>query len=100
MFSRLLELAFQNASAVGRLDGAPHVMTPDLIRVMDARIKMPCYGRCVRVVAPPAAPLLMLPKTIEHVGPRAFRYDVESSRACVLRRCFDMREGHSGNDPR
>ncbi len=77
------ELAFQNEFAVGWLDGEPRVMTPDLICVMDAvsgeaiGTETLRYGQRVRVVALPAPPILMTPKGLEHVGPRAFGYDLE-----------------------
>jgi DUF917 family protein len=80
---RRLELAFQNEFAVGWLDGEPAVMTPDLICVMDAvsgeaiGTETLRYGQRVRVIALPAPPILMTPKGLEHVGPRAFGYDLE-----------------------
>jgi DUF917 family protein len=77
------ELAFQNEFAVGWLDGVPHVMTPDLICVLDSvsgeavGTETLRYGQRVRVIALPAPPILMTPKGLEHVGPRAFGYDLE-----------------------
>jgi DUF917 family protein len=77
------ELAFQNEFAVGWLDGAPRVMTPDLICVMDTvsgdaiGTETLRYGQRARVVALPAPPVLMTPKGLEHVGPRAFGYDLD-----------------------
>jgi DUF917 family protein len=76
-------LAFQNEFAVGWLDGEPVVMTPDLICVMDSvsgeaiGTETLRYGQRVTVVALPAPPILMSPKGLEHVGPRAFGYDLE-----------------------
>jgi DUF917 family protein len=35
------------------------------------------YGQRVKVVALPAPPILLTPKGLEHVGPRAFGYDLE-----------------------
>ncbi len=35
------------------------------------------YGKRVTVIALPAAPILLTPKGIEHVGPRAFGYDLD-----------------------
>jgi uncharacterized protein len=75
-------LAFQNEFAVGWLDGEPRVMTPDLICVMDTvsgdaiGTETLRYGQRVSVVALPAPPILMTPKGLEHVGPRAFGYDL------------------------
>src|SRR3989449_3046984 len=77
------ELAFQNEFAVGWLDGTPRVMTPDLICVMDTvsgeaiGTETLRYGQRVSVVALPAPPVLLTPKGLEHVGPRAFGYDLE-----------------------
>jgi len=77
------ELAFQNEFAVGWRDGAPVVMTPDLICVMDALsgeavgTEVIRYGQRVKVIALPAPPVLLTPKGLEHVGPRAFGYDLE-----------------------
>ena len=80
---RRFELAFQNEFAVGWLDGAPRVMTPDLICVMDTvsgeaiGTETLRYGQRVSVVALPAPPILTTPKGLDHVGPRAFGYDLE-----------------------
>jgi DUF917 family protein len=77
------ELAFQNEFAVGWLDGDPRVTTPDLICVMDSvageaiGTEMLRYGQRVSVVALPAPPVLLTPKGLEHVGPRAFGYDLD-----------------------
>ena len=76
-------LAFQNEFAVGWLDDAPRVMTPDLICVLDTvsgdaiGTETLRYGQRVTVVALPAPPILLTPKGIEHVGPRAFGYDLD-----------------------
>jgi DUF917 family protein len=80
---RKLEIAFQNEWAVAWLDGAPYVMTPDLICVLDAvsgeaiGTETLRYGQRVAVIALPAPPVLLTPKGLEHVGPRAFGYDLE-----------------------
>jgi DUF917 family protein len=76
-------LAFQNEFAVGWLDDVPRVMTPDLICVVDTvagdaiGTETLRYGQRVTVLALPAPPILLTPKGIEHVGPRAFGYDLE-----------------------
>src|SRR5262249_34128461 len=78
-------LAFQNEFAVGWLDGEPRVMTPDLICVLDTvsgdaiGTETLRYGQRVTVIAlpAPAAPIVLTRKGIEHVGPRAFGYDLE-----------------------
>jgi DUF917 family protein len=80
---RTFALAFQNEFAVGWLDGEPRVMTPDLICVLDTvsgeaiGTETLRYGQRVTVVALPAPPILLSPKGLEHVGPRAFGYDLE-----------------------
>ena len=80
---RTFALAFQNEFAVGWQDGAPRVMTPDLICVMDTLsgeaigTETLRYGQRVSVVALPAPPVLLTPKGLEHVGPRAFGYDLD-----------------------
>jgi uncharacterized protein len=77
------ELAFQNEFTVGWLDGAPRVMTPDLICVMDTvsgeaiGTETLRYGQRASVLALPAPPVLLTPKGLDHVGPRAFGYDLE-----------------------
>ena len=76
-------LAFQNEFAVGWLDDQPRVMTPDLICVLDTvsgdaiGTETLRYGQRVTVIALPAPPILLTPKGIEHVGPRAFGYDLD-----------------------
>jgi DUF917 family protein len=76
-------LAFQNEFAVGWLDDRPRVMTPDLICVLDTvsgdaiGTETLRYGQRVTVIALPAPPVLLTPKGLEHVGPRAFGYDLE-----------------------
>jgi DUF917 family protein len=77
------ELAFQNEFVVGWLDGAPAVTTPDLICVIDALAgealgtEVLRYGQRVKVIALPAPPVLLTPRGLEHVGPRAFGYDLD-----------------------
>ena len=76
-------LAFQNEFAVGWLDEEPRVTTPDLICVIDTvsgeavGTETLRYGQRVSVIALPAPPILLTPKGLEHVGPRAFGYDLE-----------------------
>jgi DUF917 family protein len=78
-----LELAFQNEWAVGFRDGKPIVMTPDLICVLDTvsgeaiGTETLRYGQRVTVIALPAPEVLLSPKGLEHVGPRAFGYDLD-----------------------
>src|ERR671924_1448010 len=76
-------LAFQNEFAVGWLDGAVRVTTPDLICVLDTvsgdaiGTETLRYGQRVTVIALHAPPILLTPKGLEHVGPRAFGYELE-----------------------
>ena len=68
---------------MGWLDGEPRVMTPDLICVLDTvsgdaiGTETLRYGQRVTVIALPAPPILLTPKGLEHVGPRAFGYDLD-----------------------
>jgi len=78
-----LEIAFQNEWVVARRDGVPLAMSPDLICVLDTvsgeafGTETIGYGRRVSVVALPAPPVFLTPKGLEHVGPRAFGYDLD-----------------------
>ena len=82
-----LEIAFQNEWVVAwRVVGekrAPIAMSPDLICVLDTvsgnafGTETIRYGMRVRVVALPAPPVFLTPKGLEHVGPRAFGYDLD-----------------------
>ena len=78
-----LEIAFQNEWVVAWRDGAPLAMSPDLICVLDTisgeafGTETIGYGRRVSVVALPALPVFTTPKGLEHVGPRAFGYDLD-----------------------
>jgi hypothetical protein len=80
---RSFALGFQNEFAVGWLDGEPRITTPDLICVLDSLsgeaigTETLRYGQRVSVVALPAPPILLTPKGLEHVGPRAFGYDLD-----------------------
>jgi uncharacterized protein len=78
-----LEIAFQNEWVVAWRDGAPFAMSPDLICVLDTvsgeafGTETIGYGRRVSVIALPAPPVFLTPKGLEHVGPRAFGYDLD-----------------------
>jgi DUF917 family protein len=80
---RSFRLDFQNEFTVGWLDDEPRVTVPDLICVMDATTgdaigtETLRYGQRVRVVALRAPQLQTTPKGLEHVGPRAFGYDLD-----------------------
>jgi DUF917 family protein len=76
-------LEFQNEFTVGWLDDAPRVTVPDIICVIDSTTgdaigtETLRYGQRVRVLALRAPPLQTTPKGLEHVGPRAFGYDLD-----------------------
>jgi DUF917 family protein len=78
-----MQVDFQNEFTVGTIDGRAEVMTPDLICVLDTvsgeaiGTETLRYGQRVTVIALPAPPILLSPKGLEHVGPRAFGYDIE-----------------------
>ncbi len=78
-----LEIAFQNEWVVAWRDGAPLAMSPDLICVLDTvsgeafGTETIGYGRRVSVIALPAPPVFLTSKGLEHVGPRAFGYDLD-----------------------
>ena len=82
-----LDIAFQNEWVVAwRADEKgqePIAMSPDLICVLDtlsgiaAGTETIRYGMRVTVVALPAPAVFLTPKGLEHVGPRAFGYDLD-----------------------
>src|SRR5262249_40051980 len=78
-----LQIAFQNEWVVAWCDGAAAAMSPDLIGVLDTvsgeafGTETIGYGRRVSVIALPAPPIFLTPKGLEHVGPRAFGYDLD-----------------------
>jgi len=80
---RSFRLDFQNEFTVGWLDEEVRVTVPDIICVMDATTGEAIgtealrYGQRTRVVALRAPALQTTPKGLEHVGPRAFGYDVD-----------------------
>ena len=78
-----LEIAFQNEWVVAWRDGAPIAMSPDLICVLDTvsgnafGTETIRYGMRATIVALPAPPVFLTAKGLEHVGPRAFGYDID-----------------------
>jgi hypothetical protein len=82
-----LDIAFQNEWVVAwRVNGKgrePIAMSPDLICVLDTvsgnafGTETIRYGMRVTVVALPAPDVFLTPKGLEHVGPRAFGYDLD-----------------------
>lgn len=80
---RQMVIQFQNEFTVASVDGVAQVMTPDLICVLDSvsgdaiGTETLRYGQRATVIALPAAPVLLTPKGLQHVGPRAFGHDLE-----------------------
>ena len=78
-----LEINFQNEWIVARRDDEPLAMSPDLICVLDAvsgeavGSETIRYGQRVTVIALPPPGIFLTPKGMEHVGPRAFGYDLD-----------------------
>src|SRR5271156_6804411 len=78
-----LEIAFQNEGVGAWRGQVPIVMSPDLICVLDSvsgeafGTETIGYGRRVSAVALPAPPVFLTQKGLEHVGPRAFGYDLD-----------------------
>src|ERR1700731_1244374 len=78
-----LDIAFQNEWVVAWRNGTPIAMSPDLICVLDTvsgeafGTETIGYGRRVSVVVLPAPPVFLTPKGLDHVGPRAFGYDLD-----------------------
>jgi uncharacterized protein len=74
---------FQNEWIVAWRDGKPMAMSPDLICVLDSVAGEAVgtdtirYGQRVTVVALPPPTVFTTPKGLEHVGPRAFGYDLD-----------------------
>lgn len=74
---------FQNEFTVGWIDDEVCVTVPDIICIMDATTgdaigtEALRYGQRVKVIALPAPPVQTTPKGLEHVGPRAFGYDLD-----------------------
>jgi len=78
-----LEIAFQNEWVVAWRDEAPIAMSPELICVLDTvsgeafGTETIGYGRRVSIVVLPAPQVFLTPKGLDHVGPRAFGYDLD-----------------------
>lgn len=74
---------FQNEFSVGYRDGEPIVMTPDLICVVDSvsgegiGTDVIRYGQRASVLGLPGPAIFRTPKGLEHVGPRAFGFDLD-----------------------
>ena len=65
------------------LDKQPIAMSPDLICVLDSvsgeavGTETIRYGQRVTVIALPPPPVFLSAKGLQHVGPRAFGYDID-----------------------
>lgn len=76
-------LEFQNEFAVGWRDGKPVVSVPEIICVMDSLsgeaigTETLRYGQRVTIVVLPSPAVLKTEKGLQHVGPRAFGYDLD-----------------------
>src|SRR5438132_1701834 len=87
-----LEIAFQNEWVAAWRDAAPIAMSPDLICVLDTvsgeafGTETISYGRRVSVIALPAPPVFLTAAGLDHVGPRAFGYDLD------FRSVFEVRD--------
>ena len=74
---------FQNEWVLVWRDGLPVVSTPELICVLDSEsgeaigTETIRYGQRATVIALPAAEVFLSPRGLEHVGPRAFGYDID-----------------------
>lgn len=74
---------FQNEFSVGWINDEVRVTVPDLICILDSAsgeaigTETIRYGQRVSVIALPAPAILMSPKGLKHVGPRAFGYDLD-----------------------
>lgn len=77
-----LDVDFQNEWVVAWRDGKPAASTPELICVLDSDTgeaigtEMIRYGQRVTVVVLPAPEIFLTPRGLDHVGPRAFGYDI------------------------
>lgn len=75
-------LDFQNEWVVAWQDTRPIASTPELICVLDSDTgeaigtEMVRYGQRVTVIVLPSPELFLTPRGLDHVGPRAFGYDI------------------------
>ncbi|MCW5745539.1 MAG: DUF917 domain-containing protein [Alphaproteobacteria bacterium] len=79
----VMELAFQNEWIVAWRDGEPIATSPELICVVDSvsgeavGTETIRYGQRVTVIALPPPEVFLSDKGLQHVGPRAFGYDID-----------------------
>ncbi|WP_395713122.1 DUF917 domain-containing protein [Reyranella sp.] len=78
-----MTINFQNEWIVAFIDKEPIAMSPDLICVLDSvsgeavGSETIRYGQRVTVIALPPPPVFLSPRGLDHVGPRAFGYDLD-----------------------
>jgi uncharacterized protein len=78
-----IQIDFQNEWIVVWSQGAPLASTPELICVLDSDTgeaigtEMIRYGQRVTVIVLPSPEIFLTPRGLEHVGPRAFGYDID-----------------------
>ena len=78
-----LAILFQNEWILAQRDEQPIAMSPDLICVLDSDSGEAVgsetirYGQRVTIIALPAPDIYLTPRGLEHVGPRAFGYDLD-----------------------
>lgn len=83
----LFRVDFQNEFTVAWVDDEVCLTVPDIICILDSTTGEAIgtealrYGQRVKVVVLPAPELQTTPKGLEHVGPRAFGYDVDFQSA-------------------
>lgn len=79
----VFRLDFQNEFTVGWQDDRVRITVPDILCVLDTTTGEAIgtealrYGQRVSLVALPAPELQTTPKGLDHVGPRAFGYDLD-----------------------
>ena len=80
---RDIAIDFQNEWVIAREGDDVIATTPDLICLLDSDsgeglgTEIIRYGQRVTVIALPAPAVLTTPKGLQHVGPRAFGYDLD-----------------------
>jgi DUF917 family protein len=78
-----IRIDFQNEWTVVWRERTPLASTPELICVLDSDTgeaigtEMIRYGQRVTVIVLPSPEIFLTPRGLEHVGPRAFGYDID-----------------------
>jgi len=78
-----IRIDFQNEWTVVWRERTPLASTPDLICVLDSDTgeaigtEMIRYGQRVSVIVLPSPEIFLTPRGLDHVGPRAFGYDID-----------------------